>query len=84
MNTVCCFDKISEKIKELFGRNTKYRRVVNQARAHAKHSKCTTLVYQIGKGFAWSEEWTFHKLLVESNKPVIRLLVCLPDGTVAQ
>lgn len=83
MNTVCCFDKISEKIKNLFGRNTKYQKVVAAARWAAK-GKGTTIVFQQGKHYNWTFEWLFPDVLEQSDQPVIKLLICLPDGTVAQ
>ena len=48
MNTVCCFDKISEKIKQMLGRDTKYQKVVAKARQIAKEDGENIIVYQQG------------------------------------
>ncbi|KKK61906.1 hypothetical protein LCGC14_3009630 [marine sediment metagenome] len=68
-----------------FGRNTKYRKVVAEARKAAEISKRKTVVYQKGKNYSWCMEWAYFLNVVElSDQPIIKLLICLPGGEVSQ
>lgn len=69
----------------MFGRKNKYREVVAGARQTAKCHKEKTFVFRIGKryyGHCLESDYSGRLLL--ATEPVIRLLICLPDGTVAQ
>ena len=67
----------------MFGRN-KYPKVVAAAREVAKRRHINIIVYQEGRRYNWciAERWSY--LLTTSTQPVIRLLLCLPDGTLVQ
>ncbi len=68
----------------MFGRNTKYQKVVAAAREAAAKSRETTIVYQRGKTYHWTFEWLYQDVLNQSDEPIIKLLICLPNGAVAQ
>lgn len=69
---------------KMFGRKNKYREVVAAARLWAAEKELETTVFQQGKVYKWCWSDAFSIILEESTKPVIKLLICLPDGTVAQ
>lgn len=68
----------------MFGRDSKYQETVAEAREAAKVMQSEVIVFQRGKEYGWNITLDYSLLLQLSNKPVIKLLVCLPDGTVAQ
>ena len=62
----------------------RYSKIVEEAREQAKQVGVSITVYQIGERYDWCSTEAYHLILEASEKPVIRLLLCLPDGTVAQ
>jgi len=68
----------------IFKRKKSYPAIVAEARKAAEETCALTIVFQQGKVFNWCYVEAYEHILIESKKPVIQLLICLPNGTVAQ
>ena len=68
----------------MFKRKKTYPEIVAGARDRAEKFGLKTIVYQKGKTYDWCYKTYYSTILETSNEPVIRLLMCLPDGTVVQ
>lgn len=68
----------------MFKRKKSYPVVVAEARKAAEEAGVKTIVFQEGKIYDWCFEKLYLFMLDDAYKPLIQLLVCLPNGTVVQ
>ncbi len=69
----------------MFGRNTKYQKVVAAARKAAERTNEQIIVYRIGRHYNYCTGFIdYNNILLRSDKPVTQLLICLSNGAVCQ
>ena len=75
---------LRKEIIMFWKRKKKYPEVVAEARQAAESHNIKTTVFQRGKIYNWCDERFYSTILAISDEPVIQLLICMPDGGVAQ
>ena len=68
----------------IFKRKKTYPEIVAEAQTQAKEMNLQITVYQQGRTYNWCDSRDYYTILIKSDEPIIRLLICLPNGIVVQ